>query len=153
MTSNVSESLNAVLKAARGLSVIEFLATIRDLISSWIASRQTQGEKWLNFSGVFIVPKIVKEIDANVDRAAEYTAINRGNDICEVQMEGGRYRRVNLRQKHCDCARWQQLGYPCCHAAAALMKTKEDVDSYCDEVFSTMSYMRMYTLSIVPPSQ
>ncbi|KAL0228297.1 hypothetical protein RCL1_004440 [Eukaryota sp. TZLM3-RCL] len=150
LTSNISESFNAVLKDARGLPIVQSLEAIRNVVSTWIGIRQQESQE-LAAQGRKIVPTVRVKIDKNIDIAGRYEAHLRGNGIVEVDTGRNGYKRVFICEKKCDCGRWQQLGFPCSHAVAALMKAKLQPEDFCDFTFEVESYTRMYCQTIVPP--
>ncbi|KAL0220756.1 hypothetical protein RCL1_000610 [Eukaryota sp. TZLM3-RCL] len=74
-----------------------------------------------------------------------YESKLRGNSIVEVVNGRNDNIRVFIDERTCGCGRWQQLGYPCSHAVAALMK-------FCKEYFTVERYVNMYGNTIVTPS-
>ncbi|PPR81779.1 hypothetical protein GOBAR_AA38932 [Gossypium barbadense] len=43
---------------------------------------------------------------------------------------------VDLRNKRCDCRRFQTLHYPCVHVMAACAKVSLNIEKFIDEVYS-----------------
>ncbi|PPR85764.1 hypothetical protein GOBAR_AA34938 [Gossypium barbadense] len=49
---------------------------------------------------------------------------------------------VNLRNRRCDCRRFQTLHYPCAHVVAACAKVLLNVDQFIDEVYTLEHTLR-----------
>ncbi|KAL0217654.1 hypothetical protein RCL1_008234 [Eukaryota sp. TZLM3-RCL] len=150
MTSNISESFSAVLKEARGLPIVQSLEAIRDVVSSWMVKRQQEAIEFRH-QGKVVVPTVMSKIDKSIDIATRYETKLRGNGIVEVIRNRNETTRVFINERKCDCGRWQQLGFPCSHAAAALMKSKLRPEDFCREYFLVESFNKMYDQTIVPP--
>lgn len=57
---------------------------------------------------------------------------------------------VNLMTKTCNCRKWQVIGLPCVHAAAAITTLRHDLESFVDEVYNIEKYRIAYALPIQP---
>ncbi|KAK5775756.1 hypothetical protein PVK06_043695 [Gossypium arboreum] len=52
--------------------------------------------------------------------------------------------RVDLRNRRCDCKRFQTLHYPCAHVIAACAKVSLNVDQFIDEVYTLERTLRVW---------
>ncbi|PPR87025.1 hypothetical protein GOBAR_AA33663 [Gossypium barbadense] len=59
---------------------------------------------------------------------------------------------VDLRNRRCDCRRFQTLHYPCAHVVAACAKVSLNVDQFIDEVYTLERTLRVWEneLPILP---
>ncbi|KAK5773167.1 hypothetical protein PVK06_049472 [Gossypium arboreum] len=51
---------------------------------------------------------------------------------------------VDLRNRRCDCRRFQTLHYPCAHVVAACAKVSLNVDQFIDEVYTLERTLRVW---------
>ncbi|PPR80242.1 hypothetical protein GOBAR_AA40476 [Gossypium barbadense] len=51
---------------------------------------------------------------------------------------------VDLRNRRCDCRRFQTLHYPCAHVVAACTKVSLNVDQFIDEVYTLEHTLRVW---------
>ncbi|KAL0340521.1 UNVERIFIED_CONTAM: hypothetical protein Sradi_4568900 [Sesamum radiatum] len=57
---------------------------------------------------------------------------------------------VYLNERHCSCGMFQLVGYPCCHAIAAINYHRLNVEDYVDSVFKKEKYLAVYNHMINP---
>ncbi|KAL0448100.1 UNVERIFIED_CONTAM: hypothetical protein Slati_1937900 [Sesamum latifolium] len=57
---------------------------------------------------------------------------------------------VYLKDRFCSCGMFQLVGYPCCHAIAALDYHRLDVEGYIDDRFNKAVYMKVYSNMVNP---
>ena len=126
MTSNIAESLNAWLLKAREQPLVPMLETIRENLSNWFVKRK---EKASNMNIDSLVPNIEEVITRFRSKQSAFTVRN----VCSHD-EFGKVLEVSFSQqgtscrvpvytdmKKCGCRKWEDLGYPCIHAVAALL--------------------------------
>ncbi|PPS17260.1 hypothetical protein GOBAR_AA03312 [Gossypium barbadense] len=143
MTSKLAECINSIVKRMRHLSITSvvretyfYLAT---LFPKWAASYKSQmqgGNVWCQ--------KVVQEINkakalANSMHAVCYDRDNLWFRVTEFdrlnQGIPSRQYRVHLRNRTCDCGRFDALRYLCVHVIAAYQNQCLDPMGYVDEVY------------------
>ncbi|KAL0239579.1 hypothetical protein GEMRC1_009687 [Eukaryota sp. GEM-RC1] len=56
---------------------------------------------------------------------------------------------VNVSQRVCTCKRWQETGYPCEHAVAAILAMKKNIVDGGEAFYFSDNYLRTYLMGIV----
>lgn len=149
-TSNIAESLNSWLLAAREQPIHSMMETIREKMMGWFAMRREEGTKMQDEG---FVPKVTKQLRQILDKARDYVVMPAVDSIFEVKSrQTGREYVVNLAQKTCTCFGFQATGYPCYHAARAILYHKHEVESYVDSCFKVAEYRKTYENGILPPA-
>ncbi|XP_019241438.1 PREDICTED: uncharacterized protein LOC109221407 [Nicotiana attenuata] len=131
MTSNITESLNAVTRDARELPIIELLEYMRTLLERWT------NEKLLKAKGTFtyLGKKYNKELEDNrtllqkLRVKASTDHIYTGIDVVK------RYILDEL---------------PCAHALAALRHMNESYENYCSPYYTRESLLHTYEIPVDP---
>jgi len=60
---------------------------------------------------------------------------------------------VRLKDKFCDCRKWQLTGFPCKHAARCILRMKQHTEDYVDDCFTVdMTYKHLYNHIVHPIS-
>ncbi|XP_070006482.1 uncharacterized protein [Nicotiana sylvestris] len=121
MTSNIAESLNAVTKDARKLSIFDLLEYMRTLLEHWTNEKLLKANDTFTFLG----SKFNKELENN------------------------RTLSQNLGKK-CSCGRFQLDELPCVHALAALRHKNETYENYCSPYYTKESVLRTYEIPVNP---
>lgn len=99
------------------------------------------------------VPKIIKQLRQILDKARDYVVIPAVDSIFEVKSrQTGHEYVVNLAQKSCTCFGFQATGYPCYHAARAILYHNHKVENYVDSCFKVSEYRKTYENGILPPA-
>ncbi|XP_016494317.1 uncharacterized protein LOC107813551 [Nicotiana tabacum] len=125
MTSNTAESLNAVTKDARELTVVELLEYIRTLLECWT------NEKLLNAKGTFIYlgKKYNKELEDN-RTLSQKMRVRASTDYIHNVIDGVKRFIICLQNKICSCGQFQLDELPCAYALAALRHMNESYENY-----------------------
>ncbi|XP_024010414.1 uncharacterized protein LOC112085433 [Eutrema salsugineum] len=115
-SSNIAESLNNALFAARDGTIVAMLEFIRRMLSRWLECRR---EKIQKMDG-----DVLEEVDKLMNLQQEKSAALsvQGISAWEVEVSSefiGVRRHVDLLNKTCTCLESQTLKYPCRHAMAA----------------------------------
>ncbi|KAG7534144.1 Transposase MuDR plant [Arabidopsis thaliana x Arabidopsis arenosa] len=118
MTSNVAESLNAVLKEARELPIVSTLEFIRGTLMTWFSKRR---EAATNHTQP-MTPKVEEMVLRNYERSTSYEVIRINSELYEVKTTTGLSYVVDLQQKTCTCEEFTMLKIPCSHAVAAAVR-------------------------------
>ncbi|MFQ6656028.1 hypothetical protein Gotur_026309, partial [Gossypium turneri] len=103
--------------------------------------------------------KVVQEINkakarANIMHAVCHDRDNLWFRVMEFDrphqgVVGGQYR-VHLRNRTCDCGKFDALRYPCAHVIAACQKLRLDPMSYVDEVYKLENMYNVWR-HVFPP--
>ncbi|XP_019244570.1 PREDICTED: uncharacterized protein LOC109224444 [Nicotiana attenuata] len=145
MTSNIAESLNAVIKDARELPVVELLEYMRTLLERWT------NEKLLNAKGMFtyLRKKYNKELENNRTLLQRMRVRPSTNHIHTV-IDGVKRFIVCLQNKRCTCGQFHLDELPCAHALAALRHMNESYENYCSPYYTRESLLKTYEISVDP---
>ncbi|XP_016438140.1 uncharacterized protein LOC107764123 [Nicotiana tabacum] len=145
MTSNIAESLNAVTKYARELSIVELLEYMRTLLERWTK------EKLLKAKGTFtyIGFKFNKELDNN-RILSHKLRVRASTDYIHTVLDGVRRYIVCFENKRCSCRQFQLDELPCPHALAALRHKDESFEQYCSPYYTRAILLRTYKIPVNP---
>ncbi|KAL0391466.1 UNVERIFIED_CONTAM: hypothetical protein Slati_4531700 [Sesamum latifolium] len=100
------------------------------------------------YKGV-ICPNIIKKTEIQRKESRNCFPSWAGEDKYEV-MHFMQNHIVYLKDRFCSCGMFQLVGYPCCHAIAALDYHRLDVEGYIDDCFSKAVYMKVYSNMVNP---
>ncbi|XP_024016554.1 protein FAR1-RELATED SEQUENCE 6-like [Eutrema salsugineum] len=120
-TSNIAESLNKVLSAARGKPIVRLVDDIRSLLTRWFAKRR---------------------VNANNMATTLTTGVEK---LLETYITS-----VNLTEKTCTCRRFDLDKIPCVHAIAAADRRKLSPISLCHHYYHTSYLQQAYAVSVMP---
>ncbi|XP_070011483.1 uncharacterized protein [Nicotiana sylvestris] len=145
MTSNIAESLNAVTKDARELSIFDLLEYMRTLLECWT------NEKLLNAKGTFtfLGAKFNKELDDN-RTLSQKLRVRASTDHIHTVLDGVKRYIVYLENKKCSCGQFQLEELPCAHALAALRHRNETYENYFSPYYTRESLLRTYEMLVNP---
>ncbi|KAK5792550.1 hypothetical protein PVK06_033665 [Gossypium arboreum] len=152
MTTNLVEGINAVLLKTRHLSISSvFSATFYRLAT--LMPRMGQQQVNQIEAGYVFVEDVRDAIAANRRMARSMTVevYSRRNETFRVTETIGhrpgippRSYGVDLRNRRCDCRRFQTLHYPCAHVVAACAKVSLNVEHFIDEVYTLAHTLRVW---------
>nr|XP_016487264.1 PREDICTED: uncharacterized protein LOC107807411 [Nicotiana tabacum] len=145
MTSNISDSLNAVTKDARELPVVELLEYMRTLLERWT------NEKLLNANGTFtyLGKKYNKELEYN-RTLSQKMRVRASTDYIHNVINGVKRFIVCLQNKRCSCGQFQLDELPCPHALAALRNNNKSYKNYCFPYYTRESFLQTYEIPVDP---
>ncbi|KAH1066861.1 hypothetical protein J1N35_031848 [Gossypium stocksii] len=148
MTTNLAECINFILKGTRHLSITSVVRETYFRLAALFPKR-TATYKGQMQGGHVWCHKVLQAINKFKARANTMYIVchDRDNlwfrviefDISNQCIAGGQYR-VHLRNRTCDCRRFDALRYPCAHAIAACQNLHLDPMSYVDDVYK-IEYM------------
>ncbi|XP_070031691.1 uncharacterized protein [Nicotiana tomentosiformis] len=143
MTSNITESLNAVNKDERELPVVELLEYKRTLLEHWT------NEKLLNAKGTFtyLGKKYKKELEDN-KTLSQKMRVRASTDYIHIVIDGVKRFIVCLQNKRCSCGQFQLDELPCPHALAALRHRNESNENYCSPYYTRESLLQTYKILV-----
>nr|XP_016458495.1 PREDICTED: uncharacterized protein LOC107782161 [Nicotiana tabacum] len=145
MTSNITESLNAVTKYARELSIFDLLEYMRTLLERWT------NEKLLKAKGTFtfLGSKFNKELENN-RTLSQKLRVSASTDHIHTVIDGVKRYIVCLESKKCSCGKFQLDELPCAHALATLRHRNETYENYCSPYYTKESLLHMYEIPVNP---
>ncbi|XP_066365348.1 uncharacterized protein [Miscanthus floridulus] len=103
------------------------------------------GKEWLGHT----CPKIRKKLNKNTEWASTCYAMPSGEGIFQVQDRDYQFI-VDIKEKKCECRRWDLTGIPCAHAISCLRHERVAPESVLPECYSTTSYLLAYGQHIRP---
>ncbi|XP_051149867.1 uncharacterized protein LOC127264402 [Andrographis paniculata] len=145
LVNNTSESFNHYIMAARDLPIIEMFEWIRRKSMTRIQIKREGMEK---YDGS-ICPNIVKKIEVQRKESRNCFPSWAGEDKFEIMHLQSNHV-IHLKSKSCTCGMFQLVGYPCCHAIAALDMHRQDPLEFVDVYFSKQMYLYLYSHIISP---
>ncbi|KAG8375322.1 hypothetical protein BUALT_Bualt10G0088200 [Buddleja alternifolia] len=145
VVNNISESFNSYILETRELHVIQMFEWMRRKIMTRI---QVKREGMERFKGT-VCPNIMKKIDTQTALSRNCHAIWGSGETYEV-MHGLDNHVVVLDEHHCSCGMFQMVGYPCCHAIAAMGFHRKEVEDYVNSYLKKDVYLRVYSHSRNP---
>ncbi|XP_052477375.1 uncharacterized protein LOC128032706 [Gossypium raimondii] len=152
ITTNLVEGIKVVFLKTRHLSIsFVFLATFYRLATLMLRMGQQQVNQME--AGHVFVEDVRDAMVANHRMARSMTVevYSRHNEAFRVTETIGhrpgippRSYGVNLRNKRCDCRRFQTLHYPCAHVVAACAEVGLNVEQFIDEVYTIERTLRVW---------
>ncbi|KAH7834878.1 hypothetical protein Vadar_020569 [Vaccinium darrowii] len=144
MYSNVAESFNSWIKDERYLPVRNLVDAIRVKIMDMIVQRRKISSAWVGK----ICPKMDEKLHDAYQESRTWAVLPSGNGEFEVHSEPTVS--IDIVRRTCSCQKWQQDGFPCCHAVGVITSAGEDINSYVDPYYYTETYRASYSHSIHP---
>ncbi|CAE6108126.1 unnamed protein product [Arabidopsis arenosa] len=146
MTSNVAESLNAVLKEARELPIVSTLEYIRGTLMTWFEKRRGKAAQ----HKMDLTPKVEEIVQRNYERSTCYEVIKINNEHYEIKTTTGLSYLVDIQNKTCTCAEFNLLRIPCSHAIAAAVRCDLKVPLLAAPQYGTFFWSLAYNGNINP---
>ncbi|KAK5819784.1 hypothetical protein PVK06_024807 [Gossypium arboreum] len=148
MTSNLAEYINSVLKGTRHLPITLVVRETFFCLAAQFSKRAASYAGQM-LGGHVWCAKVLQEINktkaqANIMHIVCHDRDNLWFRVTEFDkphqgITGGQYR-VHLRNRTCDCGRFDTLRYPCAHVIVACQNLRLDPMSYVDDVYK-LEYM------------
>ncbi|XP_050208954.1 uncharacterized protein LOC126659644 [Mercurialis annua] len=149
MTSNIAESMNAAIKAARELPVATLLEYLRFLTQKWTYTNRNAAICTMTK----LTSKAENDLRDNYAISLRMKASTSVTNVHDVQ-DGEKTFIVKLREKNCTCGRFQIDEMPCPHTLAILSSLHLDPYQYCSKFFTKENLLAMYDGVVYPmPSQ
>ncbi|KAL0360930.1 UNVERIFIED_CONTAM: hypothetical protein Sradi_3777500 [Sesamum radiatum] len=147
IVNNLSESFNSYIPEAREQPIIDIFETIRRKCIARIQIKRTGMEKYDSE----VCPNICKRIERQRQESRHCFPTWAGQDKYDV-MHYMENHIVFLSERHCSCGMFQLVGYPCCHAIAAINYHRLNVDDYVDTYLKKEMYLKVYShmINLVP---
>ena len=150
LTSNISESVNAWLNAERNQPVEHMIESLRAKLAAWFEQRREFGATKMN--GV-VVPPLVPKLQESLQKGCRLAVLHIEDRTYEVKLRNQVFDTVivDLNRRICQCKQWQANGFPCPHAAAAILRNSESIESYVERFLTCDAYKSTYAGIIRPP--
>ncbi|XP_062118413.1 uncharacterized protein LOC133832038 [Humulus lupulus] len=133
MTSNIVESINAALKAARTLPITTMMEGLRSLVQKWVWKNGNEA------NGTFT------QVTTDTETVFPVNIL-----LYQVVVEDKGNFLVNLMEKTCECKRFQQDEIPCAHSIAVFAKTRLKTYDYVANYYKTTTMKATYESTVHP---
>lgn len=143
---NHCEVFNSKIKKARDKPIITCLENIRRYCMIRIQKRYT---KQLNRTTA-ICPRPLKALNIAVEKSAGCIPEWSGNKYGVTTTVGGHVLVVDLKNRTCECRKWDLTGIPCFHAVAYIFNQQENLLNYVHKCYSREMYLKLYEHFIEP---
>ncbi|XP_062086110.1 uncharacterized protein LOC133792211 [Humulus lupulus] len=146
MTSNIVESLNTALKAARNLPIDILIECLRSLVQKWVWNNSN------NANGTFtkVSTAIENELRHDIVSKMKYEVLPFNTIEYQVRDEKGTNFIVNIHNRTCTCNRFQEDEMPCEHAVAVIAKRNLGVYDYCAKFYKIETLKALYDENVHP---
>ncbi|XP_062103460.1 uncharacterized protein LOC133814529 [Humulus lupulus] len=146
MTSNIAESFNAALKAARNLPIDILVECLRSLVQKWVWNNSN------NANGTFTKVSTATENELRDDIVSKmkYEVLPFNPIEYQVRDEKGTNFTVNIHNRTGTCNRFQEDEMPCGHAVAVIEKRNLGVYDYYAKFYKTETLKAMYEENVHP---
>ena len=146
LRNNMCEVFNKYILEAREMPILSMLEQIKgQLMTRHYTKQKEVGEEWLGHT----CPKIRKKLNNNIEWASTCYVMPSGEGIFQVQDRDYQFI-VDIKEKKCECRRWDLTGIPCAHAISCLRHERIAPKSMLPECYSTTSYLLAYGQHIRP---
>jgi hypothetical protein len=140
------EVFNKYILEAREMPILSMLEQIKgQLMTRYYTKQNEVGVEWSGFS----CPKIRKKLNKHTEWANTCYAMPSGDGIFQVQDRDYQFI-VDIKEKKCDCRRWDLTGIPCAHAISCLRHERIVPEDVLPQCYSTASYLIAYGHHINP---
>ncbi|XP_062089299.1 uncharacterized protein LOC133795861 [Humulus lupulus] len=140
MTSNIAESLNAVLKASRNLHVDILVECLRSLVQKWVWNNSNNANR--TFTKVSTATK--NELRHDIVSKIKYEVLPFNLIEYQVRDEKGTNFTVNIHNRTCIFNKFQEDEMSCGHAVAVIAKRNLVVYDYCAKFYKTETLKALY---------
>ena len=146
MTTRIVESLNAVLKNARDLPVLQLVEELKNLLQKWFVTRQQQAMSM----STKLTMWAYRELHSRYNMSATYLVEPINSKKCNVKYVGISAQ-VNLDTRSCTCRQFDLDHIPCAHAIATCRFYNISICyTLCSQYFTTKALLFSYSECIYP---
>ncbi|KAL9308344.1 putative transposase, MuDR, plant, Zinc finger, SWIM-type [Arabidopsis thaliana] len=136
MTSNLAESVNALLKQNREYPIVCLFESIRSIMTRWFNERREESSQ--HSSAVTI--NVGKKIKASYDTSTQWLEVCQVNQE-EFEVKGDTKTHLdNLDKRTCTCCMFDIDKFPCAHGIASAKHINLNENMFVDEFHSTYSF-------------
>ncbi|XP_043693412.1 uncharacterized protein LOC122643903 [Telopea speciosissima] len=146
MTTNMSETINSVLKGARALPITALVRLTFYRLNTYFITRREQVAAY----GSQFTPLVEGKLACYRNRASGHGVkwLNDVPDVFEVITKGTKGEPhthvVNLGARMCTCGKLQIYGYPCSHVIAACQSIMLDPQTFVDDWYKVDTFALTY---------
>ncbi|KAK5813491.1 hypothetical protein PVK06_028942 [Gossypium arboreum] len=152
MTTNLVDGINAVLLKTRHLPIPSIfsaifyrLATLMPRMGQQQVNQMDAGHMFVEYVRDAMVANRQMARSMNVEIYSRRNETFRVTETIDRRPDiPPRSYGVDLRNRQCDCRRFQTLHYPCAHVVAACAKVSLNVDQFIDEVYTLERTLRVW---------
>ncbi|KAL3642159.1 hypothetical protein CASFOL_012974 [Castilleja foliolosa] len=145
MTTNIAESMNAVLKDVRTYPPVSLMDTIVTKLSLWYARRREIAMKMNGPLTTWAEKRIIKR-----DELSRSYSTRQVNNVTYYVGDGKKNTVVDLHGRTCTCRRFQLDKLPCSHALAAAAVKEVSKFDLSSPYYSSEYLLLAYSESIMP---
>ncbi|KAL9299082.1 putative transposase, MuDR, plant, Zinc finger, SWIM-type, MULE transposase [Arabidopsis thaliana] len=146
MTSNLAESVNALLKQNREYPIVCLFESIRSIMTWWFNERREESSQ--HPSAVTI--NVGKKLKASYDTSTRWLEVCQVNQE-EFEVKGDtKTHLVNLDKRTCTCCMFDIDKFPCAHGITSAKHINLNENMFVDEFHSTYRWRQAYSESIHP---
>ncbi|XP_022042179.1 uncharacterized protein LOC110944843 [Helianthus annuus] len=149
LTTNISESMNNVLRQARLLPIKVLIRfTFTKDVSEYVRHTQLAARCnsplppriWSRFNKLYSVA-MQHEVSMYDAIDARYSVVSK----TETNDHGGNEYTIEYNKRSCSCGKWQMLRFPCSHAIAVCYWRGEEPHNITHSIFHTTTYRQQYS--------
>ncbi|CAK8572608.1 unnamed protein product [Lathyrus sativus] len=157
MTSNLAEAMKSVLKATQNLTITALVQSTYYRMGSPFGKRGHKWTKMLAIDKVFMdgcnkgmvdeVAKVNKHNVMQFDRERFFFMVQE-----KINQDNGRLTdtfSVDLRNRWCDCGKFQAFHLPYSHIIATCSSIRQDYSIHIPEVFTVLNTFKVYKESFL----
>ncbi|PPD99558.1 hypothetical protein GOBAR_DD03422 [Gossypium barbadense] len=152
MTTNLVEGINAVLLKTRHLPISSVFSATFYRLATLMPRMGQQQVNQMEAGHVFVEGiRDAMVVNRRMARSMTVEVYSRHNKTFRVTETIGcrpgippRSYGVDLRNRRCDCMRFQTLHFPCAHVVAACAKVGLNVEQFIDEVYTIERTLRVW---------
>ncbi|KAH9250119.1 hypothetical protein BASA81_012071 [Batrachochytrium salamandrivorans] len=146
VTLNSAKYLNLWMKEYRDKSHLMILVCWVSHSACLIYSRK---QEYANADTV-LSPQSFRTFNQNRDNGRRHQMFQTGDHLFKVtSLTSGYTRMVNLATKTCSCMEFQEMQFPCAHAALAISTNRQPVNQFVDRSYLLSSLQSAYSQKIV----
>ncbi|KAM6554058.1 hypothetical protein CsatB_014820 [Cannabis sativa] len=146
MTSNIAESINSAILAARSLPITTMIECFRSLVQKWVWKNGNEAH------GIFteVASDAEKLLRDNLLKAIKYQVIAITTIQYKVKVQEKGDFTINILERTCSCRRFQLDEIPCSHAIAVFAKRGLRAYDYVADYYKTATMKATYERTVHP---
>ncbi|XP_050224634.1 uncharacterized protein LOC126674254 [Mercurialis annua] len=145
MTTNIAESLNAKIQAAKDLPITTLLEYLRSLVQEWSYSN-----RFLARSTFTALSKRGEDILNDNYIQSLRLVVSNSTDTLKSVIDQTTTFIVDLEDKTCTCRKFQLDGIPCPHAMAILKEMNQEPYKFCSRYYKKETLLKTYEATVYP---
>lgn len=145
LTSNISESFNSWISKARSQSHFGIFVAIFQQVQNMFYDRHQE-----NLAIVSPLPmKLMKKLSTTIAAGRGHQVLGISSKQAIVKDNKTQYA-ICLQSLTCQCKEFDDMQFPCSHAAAVATETNHDVLSFVHNTYQTASMQKVYACEVIP---